>query len=78
MTERNDDDAKNDGGGARPPAGRRKPTGVMRRPSRADQAAAQIGTRLRALYDEVVDEPIPDDFQALLEQLEEKDDADKS
>lgn len=77
MTESNDDDPKPDNEKAADPPQRRKMSGVLRRASRADQAAAQIGTRLRAIYDEVVDEPIPDDLQALLDRLAD-DDADKS
>lgn len=33
---------------------------------------AHIGRQLRAVYDEVVNEPVPDKFRRLLEELERK------
>jgi hypothetical protein len=70
MTDRNDgeNDAK-----SFPP--RRKRSGVVGRTKQADQATAQIGDRLRKIYNDVVDEPIPDDFKALLDQLDEKEES---
>lgn len=35
-----------------------------------DPLKDKIGTNLRQLYDTVVDEPVPDDFLALLEQAD--------
>ncbi len=49
---------------------RRPASATLGRGSSADQATAQIGSRLRKIYDDVVDEPIPDEFKALLDQLE--------
>ncbi len=52
-------------------------TGRTRRLDKSAQTA--IGTRLRAYYDEVAREEIPDRFVELLKQLEQKDAAgDKS
>jgi hypothetical protein len=33
----------------------------------------RIGDQLRAMYDELVQQPVPDRFRSLLEQLEKKD-----
>ena len=33
----------------------------------------RIGDQLRAMYDELVQQPVPDRFKSLLEQLEKKD-----
>ena len=40
------------------------------RPALSMDLQTHIGSRLRALYDEVVSEPIPDRFMELLNQLE--------
>jgi hypothetical protein len=44
--------------------------------SQSEPAAEQIpdwlGGRLRRMFSEVMDEPVPDEFKALLKQLEEK------
>ena len=31
-----------------------------------------LGNRLRRMFDDVMDEPVPDEFKALLKQLEDK------
>jgi len=36
------------------------------------QVPEWLGNRLRRLFDDVMDEPVPDEFQSLLKQLEEK------
>jgi hypothetical protein len=38
----------------------------------ADQIPDWLGGRLRRMFSEVMDEPVPDEFKALLKQLEEK------
>lgn len=45
-----------------------KPTGGGRR--RGTAAAEALGDRLRTMFDDVVDEPVPDDFLKLLEQAD--------
>lgn len=48
--------------------------GAGRMPRRLDKSVqSAIGTRLRAYYDEVAREEIPDRFVELLKQLEKKD-----
>jgi hypothetical protein len=46
------------------------------KPDVPDKAAAQIsehiGRELRSMFDDVVSEPVPDRFQKLLEELEQK------
>lgn len=37
-----------------------------------DQIPDWLGGRLRRMFSEVMDEPVPDEFKALLKQLEEK------
>ena len=39
---------------------------------KADQIPDWLGGRLRRMFSEVMDEPVPDEFKALLKQLEEK------
>ena len=53
--------------------------GLMKKPAKtpADLGEARIdrvaiGERLRALFDEVVNEPVPDDFLDLLRQADER------
>lgn len=46
-------------------------------PAVSDGASAEpvpdwLGNRLRRMFTEVMDEPVPDEFKALLKQLEEK------
>jgi hypothetical protein len=38
----------------------------------AEQVPDWLGGRLRRMFAEVMDEPVPDEFKALLKQLEEK------
>ncbi len=38
----------------------------------AEQVPDWLGGRLRRMFSEVMDEPVPDEFTALLKQLEEK------
>ena len=42
---------------------------MHRKPSPQQQVSEQIGKELRAIYDGVLNEPIPDRFRALLERL---------
>ncbi len=72
MTDRNGNESDTPREVAKPTEPRRRRSGVMGRVTQADQATAQIGDRLRKIYDDVIDEPIPDDFKALLDQLEDK------
>jgi hypothetical protein len=37
-----------------------------------EQVPDWLGGRLRRMFSEVMDEPVPDEFKALLKQLEEK------
>jgi len=37
-----------------------------------DQVPDWLGGRLRRMFSEVMDEPVPDEFKALLQKLEEK------
>jgi hypothetical protein len=37
-----------------------------------DQVPDWLGNRLRRMFDDVMDEPVPDEFKALLKQLEDK------
>jgi len=37
-----------------------------------DQVPEWLGSRLRRMFNDVMDEPVPDEFKALLRQLEEK------
>lgn len=37
-----------------------------------EQVPEWLGNRLRRLFDDIMDEPVPDEFQVLLKQLEEK------
>ena len=58
-----------------PPAKSRKPGGAKGSKTEAalDQTLqAHIGRQLRAMYDEVIQEPVPDRFLQLLEGLESK------
>lgn len=45
-------------------------------PPQADPAAEQVpdwlASRLRRMFNEVMDEPVPDEFEVLLKQLEDK------
>ena len=66
-----DDDLTGGGSASGRKKSRRATSSALGRGSRADQATAQIGSRLRKMYDDVVDEPIPDEFKALLDQLDE-------
>ena len=50
----------------RPQTGRMNSRGSK---TEADAVGEAIGSRLKALYDEVADEPVPDRFLALLDQL---------
>ena len=38
----------------------------------AEQVPEWLGNRLRRMFNDVMDEPVPDEFKALLKQLEEK------
>lgn len=38
----------------------------------SEQVPEWLGNRLRRMFTEVMDEPVPDEFKALLRQLEEK------
>lgn len=38
----------------------------------AEQVPDWLGGRLRRMFSDVMDEPVPDEFKALLKQLEEK------
>jgi hypothetical protein len=40
--------------------------------SQPDQVPEWLSNRLRRMFTEVMDEPVPDDFKALLKQLEDK------
>jgi hypothetical protein len=40
--------------------------------SSQEQVPDWLGNRLRRMFDDVMDEPVPDEFKALLKQLEEK------
>jgi hypothetical protein len=40
--------------------------------SAAEPVPDWLGNRLRRMFTEVMDEPVPDEFKALLKQLEEK------
>lgn len=72
MTDGNDDVDGGNGGTANQGHRRRRRSGLLGGTTQADQATAQIGDRLRKIYNDVLEEPIPDDFQALLDQLDEK------
>lgn len=72
MTDRNENGSDTPGKVAKPAETRRRRSGVIGRVTQADQATTQIGDRLRKIYDDVMDEPIPDDFKSLLDQLDEK------
>jgi len=37
-----------------------------------EQLPEWLGNRLRRMFDDVMDEPVPDEFKALLKQLEDK------
>lgn len=37
-----------------------------------EQVPEWLGSRLRRMFTDVMDEPVPDEFKALLKQLEEK------
>jgi len=39
--------------------------------SKTDNAAGAIGSRLRDMYDDVLNEPLPDDFVDLLKKLDD-------
>jgi Anti-sigma factor NepR len=41
-------------------------------PGKAAQVSEHIGKELRAMFDDVVAEPVPDRFRELLDQLEKK------
>jgi hypothetical protein len=41
-------------------------------PSRGVELSEQIGRELRAMFDEVVAEPVPEKFRQLLEELERR------
>jgi hypothetical protein len=38
----------------------------------AEQVPDWLGNRLRRMFSDVMDEPVPDEFKALLKQLEDK------
>jgi hypothetical protein len=38
---------------------------------------SRIGDQLRAMYNDLMDQPVPDKFKALLEQLEKRDEGDR-
>lgn len=40
--------------------------------SQPDQVPEWLGNRLRRMFNDVMDEPVPDEFVALLKQLEDK------
>ena len=40
--------------------------------SAPDQVPEWLGNRLRRMFNDVMDEPVPDEFKALLRQLEDK------
>ena len=40
--------------------------------SPSEQVPDWLGNRLRRMFDDVMDEPVPDEFKALLKQLEDK------
>lgn len=40
--------------------------------SPGEQVPEWLGNRLRRMFHEVMDEPVPDEFKALLKQLEDK------
>jgi hypothetical protein len=40
--------------------------------SATEQVPDWLGNRLRRMFTEVMDEPVPDEFKALLKQLEDK------
>ena len=44
---------------------------LTRRPGLAPRARARIGVHLRAFYESVVEEPVPDRFRDLIERLGE-------
>lgn len=46
------------------------PESTKKKPKLNDLAASQIGKKLRAQFDEVLGEPVPDRFVDLLNQLE--------
>jgi len=40
--------------------------------SSGEQVPEWLGNRLRRMFNDVMDEPVPDEFKALLKQLEDK------
>ena len=48
------------------------PTAAPAEGSQSDQVPDWLSNRLRRMFTEVMDEPVPDDFKALLKQLEDK------
>lgn len=55
-----------------PPAGDDVPAPATGDPARPADVQAYIGRQLRAVYDDVVKQPIPDRFLDLMKQLEEQ------
>jgi len=41
-------------------------------PEVMEQVPEWLGNRLRRLFDDIMEEPVPDEFRSLLKQLEEK------
>lgn len=51
-------------------------TPLQRQKTDAEQRQKRIGDQLRKLYDDVANEPVPDDFLRLLEEADDTFDAD--
>jgi hypothetical protein len=62
--------SKTQSGGAEPEASRK----AVKKPAKRSDSSVQtaIGSRLRAYYDSVAQEPVPDRFLELLKQLDSK------
>jgi hypothetical protein len=49
-----------------------KPDQALAGDSQPEPVPEWLGNRLRRMFTEVMDEPVPDEFKALLKQLEDK------
>lgn len=49
-----------------------QPAAGQDEPTPGEQVPEWLGNRLRRMFTEVMDEPVPDEFKALLKQLEDK------
>jgi hypothetical protein len=68
----NDDDKPGRPGPMQTEVNQRKPRGRLGR-----DVQSKIGQQLRAMYDDVVSEGVPDRFNEMLRQLDERKDQDK-